>query len=141
MWTGGRTCTQPEQEKNNKGLSTYNREFVWFQLLEKENENFIGWGSFHILYTDHNRAEIGYGLSDDKYKNKGYMTEAMEFLIHYGFETMHLHRIEAFVGTTNVPSLQLMKKFGFEKEGHLKEHYFTKGMYEDSLVFGLIKGN
>lgn len=21
-----------EQEKNNKGLSTYNREFVWFQL-------------------------------------------------------------------------------------------------------------
>lgn len=130
-----------EHEKNTKGLSTYNREFVWFQILEKETEQNIGWGGFHVWYTDHDRAEIGYGLNDDKHKNKGYMTEAIEFFINYGFEKMNLHRIEAFVGKDNIPSLKLMEKFGFEKEGHLKEHYLINGVYEDSLVFGLVKRN
>lgn len=128
-----------EKEKYRKGLATFNKTYLYFQLLDKTNEKIIGWCGYHTWYLDHNRAEIGYGLFDDNFKQKGLMSEAMKAILHYGFGSMKLHRVEAFIGKENEASLNLVKKFGFTYEGHLREHYFTNNQMEDSLVFGLLK--
>lgn len=128
-----------EKEKFHKGLSTYNRSFVWFLLFHKEAKEIIGSCGFHTWYTDHNRAEIGYSLKNDLYKNQGLMKEAIDPAINYGFEVMKLYRIEAFVAPDNTPSLKLMEYFGFTKEGHLREHYLKNNVMEDSVVFSLLK--
>jgi ribosomal-protein-alanine N-acetyltransferase len=52
---------------------------------------------------------------------------------------MYLHRIEALVGPHNIPSLKLVKSFGFREEGRLREHYFINNQLEDSIVFSLLK--
>lgn len=134
--------TTPEElakEKNRfeKGMTTFNKTFILFHILEN-NKN-IGWCGFHTWYTDHARAEIGYVLSNEASKRKGIMSLALKAVIDYGFNTMKLHRIEAFVGPTNEPSLKLMHKFNFVKEGHLREHYFKNNKMEDSVVFSLLK--
>lgn len=129
---------EDERRKFHEGISTYNRSFVWFKLLERGSGVHIGAIGYHIWYTDHDRAEIGYALKDDQFKNKGYMTEAMAVVLEYGFKEMNLHRVEAFVGSNNTPSLLIMKRFGFVQEGHLREHYLRRGVYEDSLVFSLL---
>jgi ribosomal-protein-alanine N-acetyltransferase len=67
------------------------------------------------------------------------MSEVLPEVIRYGFTTMKLHRIEAMVGPNNGASLRLMQKFGFRHEGHLKAHYLRNGIYEDSVVFGLLR--
>ena len=67
------------------------------------------------------------------------MSEAMEAILAYGFNDMNLNRIEAFVGKNNVASLRTLKKFNFEEEGVLREHYINKSDPEDSLVFSLLK--
>lgn len=121
------------------GLSTFNKSFVFFYLIDQKTERCIGWCGYHTWYKDHDRAEIGYVLFDDSYMGKGIMTEALKPIIQYGFNKMKLHRIEAMVGPFNTASLKLMDKFGFVKEGHLKEHYLRDGVYEDSVVFGLLK--
>jgi ribosomal-protein-alanine N-acetyltransferase len=128
-----------EKEKHRKGLATFNKSFCYFQVFDKATERIIGWCGYHTWYLDHNRAEIGYGLFDDNYKQKGLMSEAMKTILDYGFNTMKLHRIEAFIGTENPASQNLVGKFGFTKEGHLREHYFANNKMEDSLVFGLLK--
>lgn len=128
-----------EKEKYRKGLATFNKTYLYFQLLDKSTEKIIGWCGYHTWYTDHNRAEIGYGLFDDNYKQKGLMSEAIKAVLDYGFGPMRLHRVEAFIGKENDASLKLVKKFGFTYEGHLREHYFTNNQMEDSLVFGLLK--
>lgn len=127
-----------EKEKFKLGFSTFNRTFIYFQLIEKYSETILGWCGFHTYYFTHDRAEIGYTLFDDSFKGKGFMSEAMESIIAYGFQEMNLHRIEAFVGKDNVPSLKLMSNFGFTQEGHFKEHYLKNGVYEDSLAFALL---
>ena len=66
------------------------------------------------------------------------MTEALTPIIAYGFSEMQLHRIEAFVGPNNSPSLNLMRKFGFTQEGQLRQHYLKDGKFEDSVVFSLL---
>lgn len=130
---------EKERKKAGKGFSMHNKSLLIFQLMDKTTGQIIGWCGFHTWYLDHARAEIGYALFDEKAKGKGLMSEAMQAIIAYGFQTMQLHRIEAFVGPNNVASLKTVQKFGFVKEGHLRSHFFTNGKYEDSLVFSLLR--
>ncbi len=130
-----------EKEKHQKGLSTFNKSFLYFQIIDKKTETIIGWCGYHTWYLDHNRAKIGYGIFDDKYKKKGVMTEAIKPIIHYGFHKMNLHRIEAFISPENNASLKLIEKFGFTQEGHLYEHYLKNNVMEDSVVFSLLQRN
>lgn len=124
-----------EKNKYEKGYSTYNRSFEFFQIIDKASMEIIGGCGFHNWYPDHRRAEIGYNLKTDQFKKQGIMSEALKAIIDYGFNTMKLHRIEALVGSENIASLKLMDKFGFSKEGLLKEHYFIDDKFEDSIIF------
>ena len=126
-----------EKKRYEKGMTTVNKTFILFHILE--NGKNVGWCGFHTWYTDHARAEIGYILSNEASKGKGIMSLALKAVIDYGFNTMNLHRIEAFVAPNNVPSLKLMEKYNFIKEGRLREHYFKNNKMEDSLVFSLLK--
>lgn len=128
-----------EQNRYEKGLSTFNKTFLYFQLIEKKTNQIIGWCGFHTWYTDHNRAELGYGLNADQFKGLGFMSEALPAVIEYGFTEINLHRIEALVAPWNTPSLKLLKSNKFEREGLMKEHYLKDGVYEDSEVYGLIR--
>ncbi|MCD6067517.1 MAG: acetyltransferase, ribosomal protein N-acetylase [Bacteroidetes bacterium] len=128
-----------EKEKHKKGITTYYISFLTFHMIEKSSGRIIGACGYHTVYQMHSRAEIGYGLTLDEDKGKGYMKEALAAIIRYGFEIMQLNRIEAFVGPKNAPSNKLMEHFGFVKEGHMREHYFKEGQLEDSLAYGLLK--
>lgn len=129
---------QKEKKKYHQGLSTHNRTFVLFQLIDKSNSNIIGDCGFHTWVPDHNRAEIGYKIFYDIYKKRGLMSEALAAIIKYGFETMNLHRIEALIAPYNEASKRLVQKFNFKQEGLLREHYVVNGIPEDSLAFSLL---
>jgi ribosomal-protein-alanine N-acetyltransferase len=128
-----------EKQKYENGLSTYNRSFVNFQIIDKASGEILGACGFHTWYTEHARAEIGYALTNENTKAKGMMSEAMKAVLHYGFEHMRLNRVEALIGPNNTPSLKLAAKFGFTQEGRLRSHYFKNGIMEDSMVFGLLR--
>ncbi|HEY0752258.1 MAG TPA: GNAT family protein [Chitinophagaceae bacterium] len=128
-----------ERKKYEQGLQMYRKSLLMFHLIEKETEKVIGWCGYHTWYLPHNRAEIGYVLTDEASKRKGYMKEALPYVIEYGFTQMNLHRIEAMVGPDNPPSLRLLTSLGFVQEGLLREHYFINGKFDDSLVFSLLK--
>lgn len=130
---------EKEGNRFRNGLTTFNKTFLLFHLLEKNTGRNIGSCGFHTWYTDHARAEIFYMLTDESLRNTGLMREAMETVVRYGFEVMQLNRIEAFISPNNVPSLQLVKGFHFRQEGHLRQHYFKNIVHEDSLVFGLLR--
>jgi ribosomal-protein-alanine N-acetyltransferase len=109
-------------------------------LIDKENNKIIGTCGYHNWYKEHNRAELGYTITNEVYKGLGVMSEAMKVVLEHGFVKMKLHRIEALVGTQNVASIKLLEKFGFTKEGVLKEHHLINDVYEDSIVYGKVNG-
>ena len=74
-------------------------------------------------------------MEDESYKRQGLMTEVLAVIIEYGFTKMNLNRIEALVGSRNIPSLRLMQKYNFVKEGLLRQHFYTSDKYEDSILF------
>lgn len=136
---GCKSSNQLEEQhrRYQNGLSTFNKKFLYFFIRKKSTNEHIGWCGFHTWYTDHQRAEIGYGL-DEEFRRQGYMKEALRPIINFGFKEMNLHRIEAFAAEYNTPSVRLLEIFGFKKEGVLKEHYNVNGKHEDSTAFSLL---
>lgn len=128
-----------EREKQQKGYATYNRSFLLFLLHDKETGKIIGRCGIHNWNPDHFRAEIGYNMIEENLKRKGFMSEAIEAIIAYGFRELNLNRIEALVAPGNVPSIRLLQKNNFIQEAVLKQHYLHEGKYEDSLMFALLR--
>lgn len=130
-----------EQEKSNfrLGMTTYRISYKAFLLVEKETGKVIGKCGFHNWYAQHSRAELGYAMSDESAKRKGYMSEAVHAIVRHGFENMGLNRIEAFVAPANIPSLKLVRGMGFVEEGTLREHFCKNDILEDSVCFSMLK--
>lgn len=129
---------QEEAYKYKNGYASYNRSFILFLVSEKTSNKIIGRCGLHNWNKEHNRAEIGYNISDENYKRKGLMTESVSAIIDYGFNKLKLQRIEALVGSNNIPSLKIMEKHRFIKEGLLRKHYHIADKYEDSVLFSIL---
>lgn len=129
---------QIEEYKYKNGYASYNRAFILFLLTEKTTNSIIGRCGLHNWSKEHRRAEIGYNISDENFKRKGLMTEAVSSIIDYGFNELNLHRIEALVGSNNIPSLKIIESHHFTREGLLREHYFVTDKFEDSVVYSIL---
>jgi ribosomal-protein-alanine N-acetyltransferase len=130
---------ETQRNKVSGGLTTYRTSVVFLHLIERVSNAVIGSIAFHNWYPGHRRSEIGYAMSGEEHKGKGYMSEAIGPVIAFGFGEMDLNRIEAFIHPHNVPSLKLVERMGFRQEGWLHEHYCADGIMGDSLLFGLLR--
>ena len=81
---------EKEQHKHEGGLTQFNRTMRWFTLLERETMRALGSAGFHNWMPEHRRAELGYSLHLESDMGKGYMTEAVQRLVTYGFQDMNL---------------------------------------------------
>lgn len=127
-----------EENKYKNSYTMYNRSMVLFQLYLKSDDRLIGGCGFHNWMTEHSRAEIGYHLFNDEDKRKGYMKEALEQILDYGFNTIQLNRVEACTDPKNKASIRLLESFDFKEEGLLREHYVKDEIIYDSAIFSLL---
>jgi len=98
----------------------------------------IGTCGYHKWKPQHHHAEIGYDLWPD-YWGQGLMPEALTALLRFGFEELDLHRVEATTHTQNERSQRVLAKLGFRREGILREYYCRDGIYNDQVLFSLLR--
>lgn len=121
------------------GMETHRLSLFYFLLLDKESNKVIGECGFHTWNKTHNRAELFYSLRHDLDKRKGLMTEALLAILGFGFAELALHRVEALVASSNTASVKLLERYGFTKEGTMREDYVVNGKNEDSECYSLLK--
>lgn len=104
----------------------------YIRLTEQPNKligiiglNNVVWGAFCSAF-------LGYKL-DKSFVNNGYMSMAVELLVNYAFEELHLHRIEANVMPKNIASLRVLEKNSFINEGISKYYLNINGIWEDHI--------
>jgi len=125
-----RVSSMIESFKRGEGIS-------WKIALRGEEE-LIGYVGFWRIDFRHFRGEVGFGLHED-HQSQGYMNEALQMVLKFGFEELGLHSIMADVDPQNTSSIQLVEKLGFKKEAYLRENYYFDGDFLDSVYFGLLK--
>ncbi|QUW22043.1 GNAT family N-acetyltransferase [Sporosarcina sp. Marseille-Q4063] len=107
-------------------------------IQRKDDQEIIGTIGFHAWFHKHKRAEIGYEIHPDYWRN-GYTHESLLKIISYGFEEMDLNRIGAVVFTQNEASNKLLTKIGFQNEGLLKDYMYQNGNPHDTYIYSYIK--
>lgn len=83
------------------------------------------------------RAEIGFVLHPSQH-GKGLAADAVRTVLAWAFGPMGLHRVEADVEPPNAPSLRLLERVGFQREGLFRERWWTRGRWADSVMLGLL---
>ena len=91
--------------------NTFNNKTIIAWVIEHQKK-VIGSIVLHRISLDENYAEIGYKLKP-AFQQKGFMSQAIQAVIKFGFKEMALKTIEAFTHKNNSASITLLEKHNF----------------------------
>ena len=96
-------------------------------------------GSIDLFDFDpiHQRAGLGILIASASDRRQGYACEAILQMIDYCRKVLFLHQLYCNIATSNVASIQLFRKAGFEITGTKKEWLHTENGWEDELLMQL----
>ncbi|MCF7958579.1 MAG: GNAT family N-acetyltransferase [Phycisphaerae bacterium] len=110
-----------------------------FAVVHKETGKVIGNVGLNRVEQTHKCGEIGFCLGK-KYWGQGLMTEAIERLLHFGFNKLKLHRIYGHTFQANTASKRVFEKTGFTLEGTMRQAVVRYKKRHDLLNYGILRG-
>ncbi|MGD9922119.1 MAG: GNAT family N-acetyltransferase [Pseudorhodoplanes sp.] len=85
-------------------------------------------------------ASMGYWVGAP-FASQGYMTRGVSALVPFAFDVLRLHRVEAACIPSNQPSIRLLERTGFQREGYAREYLCINGMWQDHLLYAQVRGD
>ena len=132
---------------NTEGFSAeQTREFIQFvksaggvHFVALDGDAVVGWCDITPqTYEGLTHAgRLGMGLLP-KYRGQGWGTKLVAEALPIAFKT-GLERIELEVFASNVVAIKLYKHFGFREEGRKRMARKLDGVYDDVILFGLLR--
>ena len=108
-------------------------------VVLKENHEMIGMvyltGINHINRT----AAVGSLIGIEENRGQGYISEARYLLFEYAFMQLNLQRISATILENNVSSRKSVEKFGYVREGLLRNAVYKDGKYHNLVAYSMLK--
>jgi ribosomal-protein-alanine N-acetyltransferase len=92
----------------------------------------------NILMGAVSSASLGY-YNAEKYSGAGLMAEGMVLVLDYAFKVLGLNRIEANIQPNNLPSIKLVKRLGFRKEGFSPKYLKIGDEFKDHERWAILK--
>jgi RimJ/RimL family protein N-acetyltransferase len=108
-----------------------------FSVVELEGGSLVGVATLWDI-DDHNRsAHLGLGLLPSS-RGKGYGTDVVAVLCHYGFVVRGLQRLQIETLSDNAAMLRSAERNGFVREGLLHSSAWVMGEFRDHVLLGLL---
>lgn len=82
-------------------------------------------------------ASLGYWIGRP-HAGQGRMQDAVKTILPFAFKVLRLHRIEAATMLANAPSIRVLEKCGFGREGQAKAYLKINGRWEDHILFARV---
>jgi ribosomal-protein-alanine N-acetyltransferase len=119
----------------------HNDETEFFLIIRKADDAIVGTiGLSQIFRRRFQNAYLGYLLGAG-YTGNGYMTEAVRQILRFAFRDLKLHRVEANVQPDNLPSIAVLKRNGFKREGFSEKYLKIGGRWRDHERWALVREN
>ncbi len=112
-----------------------------YNLVAVVGERVVGLLGLHTFPNRPRRrhaAAIGIGIHDD-WQGKGVGTALMRAGVEMADNWLNLTRLELEVYTDNEAAIRLYERFGFEREGTLRQYAFRDGRYVDSYAMSRLR--
>jgi len=106
-------------------------DFFGFVIYRNEDGLILGnINLFHIILQRMRSACVGYFVGAP-FSRQGYATEALQLILHFAFKRVKLHRVEANIQPQNTPSIALVRRAGFIREGFSRRYLKIAGRWRD----------
>lgn len=112
-----------------------NNTIFWVIMLKGEVKP-AGTVCLWNISKELHRGEAGYTLHSD-FWGRGIMNEALAAVLHYGFELMKLHIIEAYTHRDNVASRKVLERNGFTRNAALEDARVGVHEPETTVIYTL----
>lgn len=129
--------TPASLEKSMELIYTDYQRVGVFAIEYKENHKCIGCIDIR-LNDEKSSGEIGY-VFNRNYWNKGLMSEALQGMIDYGFNVLHLKKINARHDLDNPTSRRVMQKCHMKKAAMNVQEAEVKGIVHDAAYYTIAR--
>lgn len=127
-----------KQYLKNAKQDIYEAKQLRLAICTNDN-NTIGLIDVFDFNVKNKRAGIGILIKDEPNRSKGYGKEALQILVNYCFESLHLHQVFANISENNEASLKLFEGSGFKKIGLKKDWNFDGKQFSNVYILQNIK--
>ncbi|MEV3859941.1 GNAT family protein [Streptomyces sp. NPDC050095] len=110
---------------------------VAFSVVELDGGALVGTATLWGIDNHSRAAHIGLGLLSSA-RGKGYGTDVVGALCHYGFVVRGLNRLQIETLADNTAMLGSAERNGFVREGVLRNSAWVMGEFLDEVVLGLL---
>lgn len=110
---------------------------VPFSVVELDGGTLIGAATLWDIDNHNRSAHIGLGLLPSS-RGKGYGTDVVAVLCHYGFVVRGLQRLQIETLSDNAAMLRSAERNGFVREGVLRSSAWVMGEFLDEVLLGLL---
>ncbi|MFD9502316.1 GNAT family N-acetyltransferase [Streptomyces sp. NPDC060035] len=108
-----------------------------FSVVELDGGTLVGTATLWNIDNHNRSAHIGLGLLPSS-RSKGYGTDVVAVLCHYGFVVRGLQRLQIETLSDNAAMLRSAERNGFVREGVLRSSAWVMGEFLDDVVLGLL---
>jgi RimJ/RimL family protein N-acetyltransferase len=113
------------------------REEIQLWLIHKASGLFLGASGFNRPDWDVPKFEVGYWCRR-QFAGQGYITEAVEAILRFGFQILKARRLEVRCDSLNQRSLRVAERAGMRREAELKNYRLgLDGTLRNELIFAL----
>lgn len=107
---------------------------VYWAIATRKDNRIIGTCGFNYWNKGQKRTEISYDLNYD-YWGKGIATKAVDAITKFALESMRVQRVQATVAIDNIPSIKVLEKNGFKREGLMEKYGFLEERARDFYMY------
>lgn len=108
-----------------------------FQWGIEHGGRIVGTCTLAEIDRAHKRASLGFILGR-AFWGRRITSQAVPHVVGFAFLQLRLHRLEADVDPRNTASISVLEKLGFQREGLMRERYFSAGEWQDGIMYGLL---
>lgn len=102
-------------------------------MVENDQHEVVGVVDLVNFDPSNRRAEVGLIILN-AFRRQGYGSSALEAVMEYALNVVHLHQLYAYVDATNEASLRLFQKMNYQPSATIKDWLFDGRKYRDVVL-------
>jgi len=109
-----------------------------FTIEQKKEGSFCGLVELRDIDREHFQGELSFWLTVRVW-GQGYMSEVIQAVVRYAFESLRLNRLYAYHMLRNPTSGRVLEKNGFKQEGLLRQRVRKWEQFEDVALWAILR--
>lgn len=122
---------------NGKRIPPSNNVTTWSFFVDEVDEP-VGRFVYFDVNPRNRSAEFGYTVNP-KFRRQGVGTKMLLLAISELFSTTAFNKLYCQTAAFNMPSIKLLRKLAFQKDGVLREHHELDGKLWDDYIYSILR--